>query len=184
MLKSIFIEEFKSVEHTFVLSFATLFHRRLIVWSLSNHITAAPYARPMILLPVQSASLLSQWVAPRLLQLHPPSVICTSTRMRPAWVICVKIRQIKKYNVRESGLLSPGYWIQRRQKRCSLCTLLFLVGNHIHRVTTQWAQASPKWKTKAVMTICNINLIGLTVSQGLLQPDSSATCGCVLIRLH
>lgn len=81
-----------------------------ISWFLRNlcfcHITAAPYAEPIISLPVQSASLLSQQAAQCLLQLHPPSVICTSTRMRPAWVICVKIRQIKKYNGQESGLFS------------------------------------------------------------------------------
>lgn len=110
LLNTVIVDELKSVNEYKHKYFATLFHWRSIVWLLLNlqlwHITAASYARPVILLPVQSASLLSQQAAPRLLQLHCPSVICTSTQMRPAWVICVKIRQIKKYNGRESGLFS------------------------------------------------------------------------------
>lgn len=53
--------------------------------------------------------------------------------MRAAWVICVKIPQIKKYNVWESGLLSPLLNTAEPKATLSLRPLLSHMDNHIHR---------------------------------------------------
>lgn len=53
--------------------------------------------------------------------------------MRAAWVICVKIPQIKKYNVWESALLSPLLNTAEPKATLSLRTLLSHMDNHIHR---------------------------------------------------
>lgn len=74
---------------------------------------------------MRSASLLSQQAAPR-----PPSVMCVSTRMRPAGVPWVKIPQIKKYNGWESSVFSRFVEHKQRHERRSL----FLVRNHIQPV--------------------------------------------------
>lgn len=53
--------------------------------------------------------------------------------MRPAWVICVKIPQIKKYNVWESALLSLLLNTAEPKATLFLRTLLSHMDNHIHR---------------------------------------------------
>lgn len=53
--------------------------------------------------------------------------------MRAAWVICVKIPQIKKYNVWESGLLSLLLNTAEPKATFSLRTLLSHMDNHIYR---------------------------------------------------
>lgn len=53
--------------------------------------------------------------------------------MRPAWVICVKIPQIKKYNVWESALLSLLLNTAEPKATLFLLTLLSHMDNHIHR---------------------------------------------------
>lgn len=132
-----------------------------------RHRTAAPSAGPIIRLPVQSASPRSQRAAPLLLQLRPSSVICISTQMRPAWVICVKIPQITKYNLWESSWLSWLLNTAEPKATLLLRSLLSHMSNRVPRAPGGMWPNTPKWKTKAVMTICNINLIGLTVSPGL-----------------
>lgn len=96
-----------------------------------RHQTAAPSARPIIRFPVQSASPRSQQAAPRLLQLCPSFIMCISTQMRPAWVICVKIPKITKYNLWESSWLSWLLNTAEPKATLLLRSLLSHMDNHI-----------------------------------------------------
>lgn len=125
----------------------------------------------IILLPVQSGPCASP---PTSVSCNyvPPLLPASPASAGPARVICVRIGQIKKYNVRESAI-RRGYWTQKRgaESHSLLVGLLFAVGNHIPKPSASpQPLLPPKWKTGAVMTICNINLIGLTVSPGFPPP--------------
>lgn len=88
---------------------------------------------------------------------------------RPATVICVRIRQIKKYNALESAI-SRSYWTQSLTPRASCSSLAYCLRWLITSQPLAAPFLPPEWKNRAVMTICNINLIGLTVSLGVFCP--------------
>lgn len=54
------------------------------------------------------------------------------------------------------------------ESQALLVGLLFAVGNHIPTLGEPAAASATQMENRAVMTICNINLIGLTVSPGFL----------------
>lgn len=77
-----------------------------------------------------------------------PLLSASPASTRPARVICVRIRQIKKYNVRESAI-SSGYWTRSVAPRATSSLLAYC----LRWVITSQPSASPqpllppKWKT-------------------------------------